>query len=474
MAIFAGTSGAGVPNKILIKGQSTTIPVDYEIGDVAVANRDVCDYLVGSDRKSIYLNAKRGGETTVTLWSAAGDKEDEFLVRVVTATLSDVMDRVKDEFGDIDGIDININGGRVEIKGDVTDPKDFRRIEDMSRADGSIRSRVRLSDEMIGKIADAIRGEVATPGIEVKSVRDRIVLTGVAYNQTDSRRAYEIAKMYYDDVVNLIDVKDSSRSIGGKDLIELDIYMMEVKKSALKDLGINWAPGSFTASDGMGQTSGTAGGLFSAIGDVGKSLIGFVFQLVPKIRAINERGGARMLENPSVVVKSGETARVFSGSELPYYKGGEVGFKKVGIDIAAEPILIDDGVDIKIDASLSSPSSDLRGAVDTNSISTTAVCPFGQSLAIGNIVRSNDVKAKNRIPEGLDTSSALFTLFLSKEFQANRSEFVIFITPRLVKKPSGAVQELESFLANESAIAAELDKAKRAVKKRTGSRRWRN
>lgn len=484
--LTAGSSEALVGTQILMKGQSQTIQLDYEIGDVAVADPDICDYLVGQGRRSIYLNARGGGETTVTLWDGDGEKRDEFVVRVVTTTLKEAIGKAQGAIGDISGVDVRIVGGRVEISGSVSHPDDYRMIEAISRSDHRIRSRVRLTDDVMKEVAGAVRRALDVPGVKVRALRDKVVLDGVVYSSADKERAAQIARLYTKDVLDLMEVRESGRSAGRGNLIELEFHLMEIKKSALKQLAFNWAPGSL--GNGGGGTASTGGGLFSSASQLGKSILGFVMNFIPKLRFIRERGDGRVLENPKIVVKSGEEAKIFSGSEVPYLKGEEVQFKKVGIDIVASPIEVASGVDIKLTATLSAPSADIRGAVDTHTVSTTAVCPFGQSVILGNIIRNGDVKMKNRVPRGMDASTAIFTLFLSKDFQSNRSEFVIFVTPRLVKQPSPADVEFRNFLANEEAMirdrskkefaqymkskGIEVEEKKKKKKKRRG-RRWR-
>lgn len=453
---------AAISAQTLMKGQSATVSTDYEIGDIAVADQSICDFLVGQDRRSLYLSARGGGETTVTLWDTAGSRRDEFAVHVVTTTLKEVLDRARAEFGDLAGVDIEVRGGHVEVRGEVAEPEDFRRIEGMARQDARVRSRVRIAREVIGEVAKAIRQAVDVPGVTVRDVRDRVVLEGIAYSQADAKRAVEIAKLYSPDVVDLIEVRETSRRVGRGRIIELSFHMMEVKKSALRNLGINWAPGSFAAgSSNLG--TGTGAGLFSSIGDLGRGLLGFVFNLVPKLKFIRESGDGRVLENPSIIVKSGEEAKLFSGSEVPYYKGDEVQFKKVGIEIEAVPIEVKGGVDIKLNATLSAPSGDLRGALDTSTVSTSVICPIGQSLVLGNVIRNGDVKMRNRLPRDVDTSSALFTLFLSKDFQSNRSEFLVFVTPRLIDTPTQAEVELREYLATEEAMIFDRSKKEHAA-----------
>jgi len=456
----AHAASASISNRTMMKGESSTIDVEYEIGDVAITDRSVCDYLVSGNRKSIYLNATGGGDAVVTIWNTDGKKRDEFSVRVVTSTLKEVLDRIKSKFGYLSGVRVAISGGKVEINGKVIDPDDFGRIESLARSDPRVKNRVRLANAVIGTISSAIKKAVTVAGVTVRPIRDKIALEGVTYSETDHRRAVSIAKLYYPQILDFIDVKNTGRRAGTGNLIQLEFHMMEIKKSALRGLGVNWAPGSFAGESPSNASAG--GSIVSSVADMGKSIIGFVLNLIPKIKFLREKGDGRVLENPSIIVKSGETAQIFSGSEVPYYKGDEVNFKKVGIEINAEPIKTQRGADIKIKATLSSPSADIRGAVDTNTISTTAVCPFGESLILANIVRNGDIKMKNRTPRDIDRSSAIFSLFLSKDFQSNRSEFVIFVTPRLVTGASDTQPMLSQYSDRERSMIA--DRSKRELK----------
>jgi Flp pilus assembly secretin CpaC len=463
VSFVAAMAHAAIDSQVLISGQSKTISTEYQIGDVAVADPRICDYVVGRERTSIYINAKDGGETTITLWDAKGLKREEFLVRVVSTTLKEMLSEIEGQFGNIRGLDVGIEQGRIEIGGQILDPEDYRRIAELAAKNPSVKNRTHMSEKVMSAIASTIRKHCDVPGVFVGVVKDKVMLTGVVYSSADRKRAVEVAKLYYPEIIDLLEVKESGRRVGDGELIELVFHMMEVKKGALKQMGVSWAPGSFPS--GAGGASDGGSGMFSQVGDFGKSILGFVLQLAPKLRMINERGDGRVIENPSIIVKSGEKAEIFSGTEVPYYQGEDVRFKKVGIDISAEPVVVKGGVDIKLSATLSSPSGDLRGAVDTNTVSTTAVCPYGQSIVIGNIVRRGDVKVKNRFPQGIDSTSALFTLFLSKDFQSNKSEFVIFVTPRKVEKINDAAGALSEFEAMEAAMEVELSKMKSAGEK---------
>ena len=67
-------------------------------------------------------------------------------------------------------------------------------------------------------------------------------------------------------------------------------------------------------------------------------------------------------------------------------------------------------------------------------------------MVLGGLLRNNDVKTINKVPSGLDTSNALFTLFLSRDFQTNNSQFYIFLEPVVLETPGTAEIELKRWL----------------------------
>ena len=160
------------------EGAVQNLSFNYEIGDIAVADPDVCDYLVGQDRRSIYINGRNGGDTTVTIWDASGASQDEVEIRVVTTTLKEVLDRTRNAFGDLKGVQVNIHEGRVEVGGQVSWPEDFKQIESMARSDPRVRNRAKLSRNVIDEVVDAISNAIDVSGVTVSSVRGRIVLDG--------------------------------------------------------------------------------------------------------------------------------------------------------------------------------------------------------------------------------------------------------------------------------------------------------
>lgn len=457
-AIHTTAAFAAVPAQNLLTGSSSTLDVDYEIGDVAIADPKVCDYVIAKSRKQVYLNPRDAGRTTLTLWDASGTKRDEVPITVFTTTVSEVLKQAKDQFGSLEGISIELKGNRIVLKGEVIDPEDQVLIDQFARAHQGVSSQVKLSPTVMETTAKTVQNAIGVPGIRVRGVGGQLVLDGVAYSAQDATRAFEIARIYDPNVKNLIDVRETGRRIGRAPMVELDIKMMEIKKSALRTLGIAWAPGATTPGAGGSTSTGSGSGFFSGIGDMARGLIGFVFNLIPRLRTLRESGDARILENPTLVAKSGEKSEFFSGSEVPYYRNDEVQFKEIGIKVTAEPIVMGDEIDLKISATLSGQSAHIEGAIDRNTVSTSAVIKRGQSVVLGGIVHNGDVITRNRVPKGIDTSTALFSLFRSKDFQSKKSEFVIFVTPRVLKQPREADTQLQQWMQADEGIVKDRDK----------------
>ncbi|OGQ04909.1 MAG: hypothetical protein A2W61_07690 [Deltaproteobacteria bacterium RIFCSPLOWO2_01_44_7] len=463
-------SATSIPPQSLTKGESATISTDYEIGDVAVGDPKVVDFLIQENRKQIYLNAKGEGFTTLTLWDTKGEARDAIPITVYQTSLKGILSEAKQSFGSLKTIQFLVNDNTVRIIGEAPSPSDYKRIQAFASHYPQVVNEVNMAKPVLDTMTDKITKAIAIPGIKVRSVRDRIILEGVAYSQQAANKAYEIAKLYDPNCLNLVEVRQADRNPGKESMVQLDIYFMEVQKSALRTFGIEWAPGSFPSSDSA--TGSLGGGVSQGLGlaGIGQSLIGFVLNLLPKIRFVKEHGLGRVLENPTLFVKSGDLANFFSGVQVPYYSQQNVQFKEVGVKIDAQPIVANSDIDLKLSASISSPSPHIDGGINSHSLSTTAYIPSGQAFVLGGILSNRDVKTFNRVPKNLATSSALFTLFLSKDFQTSKSELVVFVLPKIVDQLTSATasqdqwQQMEEQLVKDRSMREYLEYMKKKKK----------
>lgn len=450
--LFALTAVGGekmsgkTPPQSLTRGDSITLSTAYPIGDVAVTDPKVLDFFVKDGRNSVFLNARSEGTTTLTLWDDKGTVQDVIPVTVYGASVSGIIEEGKRTFRSIRTIEFLAQDDLIRIVGQAPSPAEHRRIQRFADRYEQVRNEVTLAAPAAGTLVAEIERGIAMPGIKVRLVRDRVVVEGVAFSAEQANKAFEIAKLYAPDALNLIEVVEKNRRVGREEMIELDLYFMEVQRSALRSFGVQWAPGSFpqeTSAGNMGVGGGGSGdGAFSGIG---KNMIGFVLNLLPKIKFLREKGLGRVLENPKILVKSGDVGKFFSGVEIPYYSQQNVQFKQVGIEVEAEPILSGGEIDLKLNATLSTPSPHINGGINKHNVDTTAWLKDGEAVVLAGLVSHRDVKTYNRVPKDLATGSALFTLFLSKDFQSSKTELIVFALPRAVTRAASAESEQKEF-----------------------------
>lgn len=394
-------------------GQSMTLPVDYQVGDSAITNPKVCDYTIRSHRQAVYLNARSNGTTMLTLWDAQGVERDTIPITVTAHDLSKLAPAEG-----MQGIAVDEKNGQLVVHGEVDSAEALAAVGAYAKTIGAKTGALRLSRTAEQTLAKTIERSIAKPNIRVRAVQDQLLLEGESYSADEAQNAQAIAQSLAPNIVNALSQHKTEHAPRAAPLIELDVYFMEVKKSALRGLGVEWTPGLTPQSKGNG-----------GFGDLVSSTLGFVTNLLPKLHFARERGEARILEHPNFVVKSGEQANFFSGSDVPYPSAQGVQFKEVGIKVNAEPILIGNKIDLKIDATISALGRGSTPAIDRRSITTHAICMSGESVVLAGLWNRGDATTWNRIPSR--EGGALVSLSRSRDFLSHHSDFLIFVQPRV-------------------------------------------
>ena len=186
--------------------------------------------------------------------------------------------------------------------------------------------------------------------------------------------------------------------------------------------------------------SGGPGGVISEI-------TGTISNLLPKLNWAKSHGHARVLESTSLIVQDGRTGILNAYSDMPYQiitkDGPSTGFKPVGIASKVTPVILGErsdtinlDINFKIDSFIGVDAAGPR--TSTNQIETAITVRSGQSAAIGGLIRSSSSTGYNR-PDNVPRSP-LISLYASKDFQRNQSQFVVFITP-IIKSSASAGSE---------------------------------
>ncbi len=323
-----------------------------------------------------------------------------------------------------------------------------------------------VMDISVGPDAEAFRGQVTRliPGgqIDAHISGESLVLTGIATDVGMVDRAVQLARTYAGDkVVNMI-------ALGSSQQVMLEVKFAEVNRSVGEDIGARGFAtdrgGDFNSVFGPGSqvvngvfNAASIQNSFGAIG-AGFSALGIDFDVF--LNALEEKGFAKTLAEPTLVALSGEKASFLAGGEFPIPVvqsgnggGGEGGFAQVtvefkpfGVSLGFTPtVLGDNTINLIVEPEVSSidpaASIQLNGisipGLQTRRASTTLELRDGESFAIAGLLQQDFKTTVNQVPL-LGNIPILGALFRSTQFQKGETELLIIVTPRLVKpiKPS--------------------------------------
>ena len=236
--------------------------------------------------------------------------------------------------------------------------------------------------------------------------------------------------------------------------VQVKARFVELRKSALREIGLDWAtrsPGiSFAyASDvytnevfrGSAAPFLPADALPLDIGE-GNGYLGIGLSLTAMIDLLGQSGEARVIAEPMLSALSGSSAEFQAGGELPIPVQGDDGntsvtFKDYGILLKVAPVvgadrLIRTAVEVEVsdvDESVSVlgvPGFSVRNAV------TEMTGRSGETLLIAGLVDEQQSRSVNQVP-GLGDLPVIGELFKSRRFQNQQTELVVLITPTLAR-----------------------------------------
>jgi hypothetical protein len=206
------------------------------------------------------------------------------------------------------------------------------------------------------------------------------------------------------------------------------IFLLELKRDLLSQFGVDWPlqhPGAVQ---------------FNPIRFTGKSTMDLA------IHALSERGMARILSSPELVVKAPGQAELFAGGELPIRQrfrfNDSVSWKPFGLtlkidvkDFGGDRVRI--GIETEIShLDLNSRNDEIPG-IRSNRIKTLVDGRMGTPLLLSGLLQE-DLQERRRGLEWLSDLPILGSLFSSRDFQNHRSELVAILLPH--RNPPGSPQ----------------------------------
>lgn len=405
---------------------------------------------------------KEGTATVIVVNSKTAKVLYEFTVNIKKTDLKRVAREVQSLLNNIEGINIKILNNKVIVDGQILLPSDMKRIHSVVKQYGDLAtSLVVLSPLAQNKIAEFIERKINNPEIHVTATNQKFILEGVAQDQAEKDRAEILAKMYVPDVVvdeavadkkvlerkadvviNLITVRAPAAPEPEK-IIQLVVHYVELQKEYTKGFRFQWTPDIGDGSTLQFSTGGRSpGGLLATI-------TGTVSNLLPKLNWAKEHGVARVLQSSSIIVEDGKTGVLNSITRLPYQVVNSQGqpstnFEETGLKTNITPQVMgarSDSVKLALNFSVKSliSYSDQGPLTAAREIQTTIHVRSGRSAAVGGLITSDQATNYNKLPPNV-SRNPLISLYASKDFRKNQSQFVVFVTP-IIKSSASAGSE---------------------------------
>ena len=313
----------------------------------------------------------------------------------------------------------------------------------------------------LSRIKGALDGIHPGNGVVFDNQSETIVLSGTVRSAAVAEDARRLALQQ---VNGKADKVISNIKIDAPTQVQLRVKVAEVKRDALKRVGINWQNINSIALFGTGAIlGGFAVNTISSTGGVASGALKFQTSdngLNTLIDFLATQSQATILAEPNLIAMSGETASFLAGGEIPLIvpQGGTlvgtitVQYKQVGVSLAFTPTIIGDRINLKVAPEVSelsaagSVSVPLTStavvtipAIRTRRASTTIELASGQSFAIAGLLQSSSIQDIVKFP-WLGDIPVLGTLFKSDAYQRSETELVIIITPYLVEPTSGKLR----------------------------------
>lgn len=485
-------------------GASRILQFPFAIGPVNLGDPNVLKFerikeKGSNDINRLMLTPITPGTTDLTIHDTAGSPRISYQVRITREDLGQIISQLEELLGDIEGLKIRSVGGTVILDGEIVLPKDMVRINrvvealrdrDAKKKEVPIKNLASISKLTMTILAERIEREIGSPEITVKVINNNLFLEGTAVDNPEAERAREIARTYMPEVVIYkakgdADVKEKAE--GGESGtptiydflktrrpitpppaqdIKITVQFVELNNDYDRSFNFNWRP--------LAQDD-TSVKFDSALGEITSTLVGTVSGLLPKLSAEKTHNHARVLKQQQIIVKdkSDQPASIDSSIDIYTRVLDSIGVATLtpvqvqnSLKIKAATIDGSDSIDLGIQLSLNSLVGNNQGApvVARNSLATSVNVKNGDSAALGGFAIDEAFAGYNRAPtsgSGANggaggfggggpgvggganpNQSALFNLNRSKSFQRRKQQYIIFVSPEVLKTASAGNEEM--------------------------------
>jgi pilus assembly protein CpaC len=300
-----------------------------------------------------------------------------------------------------------------------------------------------------------------TDAVTAIAVRDSVVLRGYVTRPEDIPRIMDIAKEFYPNVINQMEV-------GGDQEVELKVRVLEVDRTKLRELGFNFLgstnfgflgslPGALAPLSTLNTPIAAAPALavnptnFAANPSLLGGVVNNNYTFSMFLDALASESLLKILASPVLVTTNGQPANLLSGGEFPILVPQSLGtvtiqWKEFGVRLTAVPILLGNGR-VRLNLQPEVSQKDFSNAVSTGGltvpglttrrVNTSVEMRFGETFMLGGLTEIQDTAQTFKTPL-LGELPYIGAAFRRVSYQTTETELVILVTPVLAGAMSDA------------------------------------
>jgi type IV pilus assembly protein PilQ len=183
-------------------------------------------------------------------------------------------------------------------------------------------------------------------------------------------------------------------------------------------------------------------------GSIGVSLLNGSYIVDLELSAAQNEGKSETISSPRIITANQKQATIMQGVEIPYQESASSGatttqFKDAVLKLKVTPLITPDNrVILDLDVSDDSVGQQVTSAtggsvpsIDTRQIITQVLVNDGQTVVLGGILDTKKSRTANKVPFLADIP-VLGYLFRSTQDINNKTELLIFITPKILREGS--------------------------------------
>lgn len=301
---------------------------------------------------------------------------------------------------------------------------------------------------------------IDVPGIRNIEYEDASVLSAVVISEKSvlvtGKNPGRTDVLFYTDSGTVAYNVAVSSVVSGRNMIQLDAQILEVAAKSGFDVGVDW-------NNLLGRSSKTDSNPFvsplnvsenmrkDAAGDIDTGLLylrkfsrGQIDLIVDFLLTGNH---AKLLAKPKLIAASGKEAQFLSGGEIPVPVSDADGkisieWKQYGVQLDIKPTLSNDGKYISADITVEVSNVDYNNAltvgvsgsmpaIRSRKAKTAIDIADNETIVIAGLLNTQESEVLSEVPV-LSGIPLLGELFKHRSMKEEKTELVIFVTPRLI------------------------------------------